>query len=79
MLRRLFRQCNIIHLYHNILRKIMFQLKVQFVRFGQNFSLKHSKSELTLSTECEETPVLMLNTTMYCFAEMSTEVSMLTS
>lgn len=29
-------------------------LKVQFVKYGYNFSLEHSQNELTLPTECEE-------------------------
>lgn len=36
------------------------QLKVWLVRYGQDFSLKHSKTELTWSTECKETTVLTL-------------------
>lgn len=37
-------------------------LEVQCVRYGQNlsFNLKHSKSELTSLTECEEVTVMML-------------------
>lgn len=32
----------------------MGHVKVQCVRYGQCFNLKHSKSELTSSIECEE-------------------------
>lgn len=41
----------------NAIQQSLF-LKVQFVNYDQNFSLKH---KLTLSTDCEEITVLTLS------------------
>ena len=56
----------------NIKRHDWKHLKEQSVRYGQNFGFKHNKNE-------QKGVDVMSKVTMFGVAEMSTEVSMLTS